>query len=213
MEKAQPKYSRIILIALLLGITASSIFKYVYALKEKYELLNTVNQIKAQLSALEAERQVILGDLDKEKQLSQQLIQESTVLKDDLKTREEKIAQLSTDVAYAQKIVEELNSQVSILKAENMAVRDQNNGLTVKLSQVSQEKEALQLRLSSVAELKKAIRELKKQMRKVHSEIKFKEEVAGGKVLEGNRGFLVKNGKPTYPTKVKIEVKSLSLNE
>ncbi len=213
MEKAQPKYSRIILIALLLGITAFSIFKYVYALKEKYELLNTVNQIKAQLSALEAERQVILQDLDKEKQLSQQLIQESTVLKDNLKAREEKIAQLSTDVAYAQKIVEELNSQVSILKAENMAVRDQNDSLNVKLNQVSQEKETLALRLSSVAELKKAIRELKKQMRKVRSQIKFKEEVVSGKVLEGNRGFLVKDGKPTYPTRVKIEVKSLSPNE
>ena len=128
-------------------------------------------------------------------------------------TVEEKIAQLSTDVAYAQKMMEDLNSQVSILKAENMAVREQNDSLNARLSQVSQEKEALALRLSSVAELKKAIRDLKKQMRKVRSEIKFKEEVASGKVLEGNRGFLLKDGKPTYPTRVKIEVKSLSPNE
>jgi chromosome segregation ATPase len=212
MEKTKPKYFRIILIALLVGITIFSVFKYVYTLREKYELLNAINQIKAQLTALELEKQVLAQDLDKEKQLNQQIAQENSGLKDSLKAKEDEVAQLSTDVAYAKKMVEDLNSQVSILKAENMAVRDQNANLTAKLDQVSQEKDSLAVRLNSIAELKKAIRELKKQMRKVHSEIKFKEEIRG-MVLEGNHGFLVKNGKPTYPTKVKIEVKSLPSND
>jgi chromosome segregation ATPase len=212
MEKTKPKYFRIILVALLVGITIFSVFKYVYTLREKYELLSAINQIKTQLTALELEKQGLVQDLDKEKQLSQQVAQENSALKDSLKAKEDKLAQLSTDVAYAQKMVEDLNSQVSILKAENMAVRDQNTSLTAKLDQVSQEKDSLAIRLSSIAELKKAIRELKKQMRKVHSEVKFKEEIRE-RVLEGNHGFLIKNGKPTYPTKVKIEVKSLPTND
>jgi chromosome segregation ATPase len=212
MEKTKPKYFRIILVALLVGITIFSVFKYLYTLREKYELLSAINQIKAQLGALEIEKQGLVQDLDKERQLSQQVTQENSGLKDSLKEKEDKIAQLATDVAYAQKMVEDLNSQVSILKAENMAVRDQNSGLTVKLNELSRQKDALAIRLSSVAELKKAIRELKKQVRKVRSEIKYK-ETAYERVFEGNRGFLLKNGKPTYPTKVKIEVKSLLSNE
>lgn len=212
MEKAKPKYFRIILVALLVGITIFSVFKYVYTLREKYELLSAINQIKTQLAALELQKQGLVQDLDKEKQLNQQVAQENSGLKDSLKEKEDKIAQLATDVAYAQKMAEDLNSQVSILKAENMAVRDQNTGLTAKLDELSREKDALAIRLSSVAELKKAIRELKKQVRKVRSEIKYKETV-DERVFEGNRGFLVKNGKPTYPTKVKIEVKSLPSNE
>ncbi len=212
MEKAKPKYFRIILVALLVGITIFSVFKYVYTLREKYELLSAINQIKTQLAALELQKQGLAQDLDKEKQLNQQVAQENSGLKDSLKEKEDKIAQLATDVAYAQKMAEDLNSQVSILKAENMAVRDQNAGLTAKLDELSREKDALAIRLSSVAELKKAIRELKKQVRKVRSKIKYK-ETADERVFEGNRGFLVKNGKPTYPTKVKIEVKPLPSNE
>jgi hypothetical protein len=49
--------------------------------------------------------------------------------------------------------------------------------------------------------LKKAIRDLKKQMRKVtHKATKTKT------IIEGNRGFLIKDGKPTSIAKIKIEV-------
>ncbi|MFH0738830.1 MAG: hypothetical protein V2A59_03115 [Candidatus Omnitrophota bacterium] len=212
MEKAHKKYSQIILIALLAGVTCFSLFKYFYTLKEKYELYNTLNQIKEQVADLEAQKQEILQGIEKEKQLNLQITQENTGLKENIGAAEEKIYQLSTDIAYAKKIFEDLKSEVSVLKAENMAVREENINLTSKLSQVSQEKDALTMRLSSVAELKKAIRELKKQMRRVSSEISYKETIRE-KILEGNRGFLLKNGKPTYPTKVKIEVKSLPAKE
>ncbi|MEI6631173.1 MAG: hypothetical protein WCL25_00990 [bacterium] len=212
MEKAHKKYSQIILIALLAGVTCFSLFKYFYTLKEKYELYNTLNQIKGQVADLEAQKQEILQGIEKEKQLNLQITQENTGLKENIGAAEEKIAQLSTDIAYAKKIFEDFKSEVSVLKAENMAVREENVNLTSKLSQVSQEKDTLTMRLSSIAELKKAIRELKKQMRRVSSEISYKETVRE-KILEGNRGFLLKNGKPTYPTKVKIEVKSLPAKE
>ena len=91
MEKTKPKYFRIILVALLVGITIFSVFKYVYTLREKYELLSAINQIKAQLAALEIEKQGLVQDLDKEKQLSQQVAQENSGLKDSLKEKEDKM--------------------------------------------------------------------------------------------------------------------------
>jgi chromosome segregation ATPase len=212
MEKAQHKYSQIILIALLAGITLFSLFKYFYALKEKYELTNALSQIKEQVAALEAQRQELSEGLEKEKELNLRMTQENVGLKDEVKKTEEEITQIKTDIEYARKIIEDLKSETAILKAENMAVKDENANLTSRLSEVSRQKDELTLRLGSVVELKKAIRELKKKMRKVSSELRFK-EVAHEKVLEGNRGFLIKNGRPTYPTKVKIEVKSLPSNE
>ena len=211
MEKAKPRYGQIILMALLAGVTAFSLFKYFYTLKEKYELSNTIIQIRAQVAALETDKQSLTENLNKEKEISLKASQENTALTQDIKATKEKIDQLTTDIEYARKVTEDLQSQVAILKAENMAVREQNTNLTADLAQVSRQKEELSQRLSSIAELKKAIRELKIQMRKVRSEIHIKEE-ASGRVLEGNRGFLIKDGKVTYPTKVKIEVKSLPSN-
>ena len=58
--------------------------------------------------------------------------------------------------------------------------------------------------MSSLVELKKAIRELKKQARKVG--IQMIQQSQSEKTFEGNQGYIVKDGKPTLPKKVKIEV-------
>lgn len=210
--KPKPKYGLWILIALLAGVSAFSLFKYFYTLREKYELTQAITQIKTQVAALEQEKQSLADTLNKEKELNLKVSQENAALTQDIKNTAEKITQLNTDIEYARKTVEDLQAQVSILKAENTAVRDRNTGLTAELGAVTRQKEELSQRLSSIAELKKAIRELKIQMRKVRSQIRIKEE-ASNYLLDGNRGYLIKNGKVTSPAKVKIEVKSLPLKE
>ena len=208
MNKARLKN---ILIALLVTLTLFSVFKYIYSIKEKYELLNILNQTKEQAAALENEKQNLLQELEKEKELQQKLSQENSAFKDSIRLSEEKLAQLDADFVQAQKTIEQLNSNFSLLKAENIALIEKKNTLNTKLSQVSQEKDALQVKLSSIAELKKAIKELKRQMRKVGMVIR--EKVRTNKIIEGNRGFLIKDGKFTYPAKVKIEVTPASTEE
>jgi len=208
MNKARLKN---ILIALLVTLTLFSVFKYIYSIKEKYELLNILNQTKEQAAALENEKQNLLQELEKEKELQQKLSQENSAFKDSIRLSEEKLAQLDADFVQAQKTIEQLNSNFSLLKAENIALIEKKNTLNTKLSQVSQEKDALQVKLSSIAELKKAIKELKRQMRKVGTVIR--EKIRTNKIIEGNRGFLIKDGKFTYPAKVKIEVTPASTEE
>jgi chromosome segregation ATPase len=205
MAKVPKNYFRIILTVLLMSITLFSIFKYLSSLKEKYDLLDALNQIKEQVAALQTERQNLLRDLDKEKKLQQQVSQENAGLKDSLRASEEKLAKLDADFTQARKGIAELNSQISALKAENAALRDQGEKLKLELSQFSQEKDALEARLNSIAELKKAIRKLKKQMRKVSIEIKQKTQ-GHERIVGGNRGYLIKDGQTIYPAKVKIEV-------
>lgn len=191
------KNFKLVLVIFLLAITAFSVFKYAVSLKEKYDLLNTINQIKTQVTTLENEKQNLL-------QLKEQLVQENSGLKDNLRASEEKIAKQAADFTLVQNALENLSSQISLVKAENDALREERDNLSGQLTQVSQEKEGLKARLGSLAELKKAIKELKKQMRRLNTEVKKKAAIQ--KIIEGNRGYLVKDGRPTYPSKIRIEV-------
>jgi hypothetical protein len=85
-----------------------------------------------------------------------------------------------------------------------MSLKDEGENLKTQLSQASQEKDILQAKLNSLEELKKVIRELKIKIRQAKIELLRKNNVPLTK--EGNRGFVIKNGKSTYPTRVKIEV-------
>ncbi|MCX5702902.1 MAG: hypothetical protein NT066_00150 [Candidatus Omnitrophica bacterium] len=181
-----------ILIVLLLTIAIFSVFKYIWLLKEKYDLLVILNQVKAQVATLEEEKQNLLQSLEKEKESRQKLSQENLGLKENLKAGKRKLTKLFRE----QEALEELNYKFSLLKAENVA-------LTEKTKKLSEENENLKAKVSSISGLKDAIRELKKQARKVVSiVIRHKPE----RIIEGNRGFLIKDGKYTSPAKVKIEV-------
>jgi len=206
---------RNILILLLLAITVFSVFKYVSVLNEKDELSNTLNQVKKQITALEKEKQNLLETLKKEKEIQQKLAERNSELKENLKAGKIRLTKLFRDVREKQRSIEQLNSKPPILKTENTALDDKNKALAdkvdklkAKLRQVSQENESLKAKLSSIAELKKALRELKIQVRKVSkvsTEIKPKTQEYK-KIVEGNRGFLLKDGKLTYPARVRIEV-------
>jgi chromosome segregation ATPase len=198
MERAVPKNVLIAIFVLLITITIFSVYKYVSALKEKYELLNALNEIKLQVQILENDKQNLLRDLDKEKQLADKLSQQNTSLKENLKASITRLTKLFMGVEQTQKSLDDLHAQFSLVKAENAALKDQ-------VSQVTTENENLKTRLSSVAELKKALREFRRQMGKVGKEIQKKTKAE--QVIVGNRGFLLKDGQPTLsPKVVKIEV-------
>ena len=190
-------YYKIILIAFLVGIIIFGVYKYILSLKE-------------QISALENEEQALLQTLEKERELEQKLTQENTELQDNLRVSEEKLAKLNEDFQEVHNMIEKLNYKVSILKAENIVLREKRQNLMLELARISQEKENLRAKLNSIEELKKAIKELKGQMHKIGT--KMEKRVEAEKIIEGNRGFLIKDGKPTYCVKVKIEVKPPPLN-
>jgi chromosome segregation ATPase len=203
------KNYKVILIVFLLGVAAFSIFKYVLILGEKYDLLNVVDKLKEQEAALLNEKQNLLKTLEKQKWLKQKLMEENSIIHEGLISGKEKSAKLEEDLTQAQKTIGELNTQISSLQAEKATVRQEMDKLNTELTQVIQEKDALKSRLNSIEELKKAIKELKIQMRKARVKGKDTPEVKNktGQTTKGNRGFFVKAGKSTYPIKAKkIEV-------
>ena len=208
MNPGKAKEYKVIVIALLVGITLFSVFKYLTTLNEKNDLLKNLNQVKGQIMSLELEKQNLLQTIDKEKESQKALTGENATLKDELKN----LAQVDESLQNSQKTIEQLTSQIAISKAENTALREEKNRLSLKLTQVSQEKDALRARVSSVPELKKTIKEVKVQVQKAKAVMR---EIAHKRrVIEGNRGYLMKNGKPTFPvSKIKIEVMPASASK
>jgi len=198
------KNYRVILVALLIGITIFSAFKYVSSLKERYDLISAVKQMKDEVASLEGEKQLLSQELGQEKDFKEQLNTENVVLKQSLQASEDKLLKLSSDFVLVQNELEQLSSQLAALKEDNFLLKEEKDNLNVQISQVTQERDNFQTRLSSIAELKKAIRDLKRQMRKVNVEIE--EKIRYNRVTEGNRGFIIKDGKATYPARIKIEV-------
>jgi chromosome segregation ATPase len=194
MNKSQVKN---ILIVFLLSITAFSIFKFTSSLKEQFNLSNRLNKAKDEILVLEKERQDLLQEIEKERDTSCQLRERNSKLKDYLKANKRMISDLFADLKERTQTIEELNSKSCLLKLEVEALQQ-------KKEQLSQENESFKAKLSSVTELKKAIKEIKMQARKMH--IEMKKQAAVDKIIEGNRGYLIKAGKATYPVKLKIEV-------
>lgn len=190
-------YKVVILVAFLAGLTLFSVVKYITLQKENYYLYDNLKQVKAQIDSLGVQRQKLLQTIEKQNQ-------ENLVIRDNLKAAEDKLAEMDADFTQAQKTIAQLNSLVSSLKTENMSLKDEGENLKTQLSQASKEKDILQAKLNSLEELKKVIRELKIKIRQAKIELLRKNNVPLTK--EGNRGFVIKNGKSTYPTRVKIEV-------
>jgi len=184
----------------LAGITVFSAVKYALSLKEKYALLNTLNQVRGQVNALENDKQGLSKELEKEKESNAGLNTEVLKMRGHLEASKVRLAKLFVDVDRAEKNIEDLNAKFSILKSENILLRDENEKMGSRVTGLSQENQGLKTKLSSVSELKKAIRELKRRTPQLTLKDKVKQ------LIEGNRGFLIKDGRLTSAAKIKIEV-------
>lgn len=186
-----------IVLVLLLTITMFSVYKFISSLREKYELLDSLHQTQQQAAALEEEKQNLLQEAEKAQQLQQKLTQQNLELKEYLMAGKARLAKLFKTYQGAEKAVDELNSRFSLLKVENTALLSEKERL-------AKENENLKAKLTSAIELKNAIRQLKKQAQKVGIQIINKTDAR--KTLEGNQGYIIKDGKPNNPARVTIEV-------
>ncbi len=186
-----------ILIVFLFSITIVSVFKFVRSLKERNDLSDKLNKVRNEMVILEKEKQNLLQDIGKEKNISDQLKQRNSELRNYLKAGKIRIGSLFADAEKAAQVIEGLNSRFCLSRIEGEVLQQEKERLL-------QENESFKVKLSSIIELKKAIREIKGQARKVH--VERKKQVERKKNIEGNRGYLIKDGKEIYSANFKIEV-------
>ena len=195
--KIDKNQAKDLFVLLFLAIAGFSVYKFVVVQKEKIELLSSLNRAKEEVAALEIVRQNLMVSLDKERALQQKTAAQNSQLKLTIRAGRERMGELFKDIHQAEKELEDVSAKFSLLKEENKA-------LSAEKDRITQENIELKGRLSSVKELKKAIRELRHQIHKVGGEIRDKAEEQ--RLLEGNRGFIIKDGKVTTSSKVRIEV-------
>jgi uncharacterized protein (DUF3084 family) len=202
------KNIKTIIIAVLAGVTAFSVYKYIVSVNENNILAVNIRQLNEDVRGLENEKNGLTKDLEREKEINTALTQDNAGLKENLTQNMVQLTQLEADFQASRKVLENLNSEFSLVKAENSALRDQVQGLQMEISQAKVDKEEMQLRLSSIEELKKAIKELRQKARQVKRHVDQR-IVAKEKIAAGNNGFLVKDGKSMLIGTIKIEVEPL----
>lgn len=183
-----------IVIILLVGITGFSMVRYISEVRQVYLLKGNLNQAKNEIAALVKEKQNLLQDIEKEKQLNGQLTAKNLLYKDNLRASSDKIKRLFKEKAAVEGSLEEQGAKLAILKAENKTLIEGRKKILT-------ENEQYKARLSSVVELRKAIDELKERK---NSDPLIE--------TQGNRGFLIKDGKSTVE-RVKIEVIPAQIKE
>jgi hypothetical protein len=172
---------------LLLSVAAFSMFRYVSELKARFRLQDNLAQAQVEMAVLTQEKRNLLQELEKEKELNAQLSARNVKLRAYLGASKDRMTRLFQDNSKNRVEFEETSAKFAVLKAENRALIDNHKRGYL-------ENEQLKLKLSSVVELKKAIRELRSK--------KFKNSDSG---IGGNQGFLIKGGRSTFE-KIKIEV-------
>jgi chromosome segregation ATPase len=202
------KNAKTIIIAVLAGMTVFCVYKYIASVQENNSLSANIRQLNMDVQSLEEEKNGLVKDLSREKEINIALGQDIAGLKDNLTQSQEKMTQLESDFQVSQKAIEDLSSEFSLVKAENTALRDQVQGLQLDISQAKAEKEQMRAQLNSIEELKKAIKALRQKTRSVKKQIQNRIEVKE-KILSNNNGFIVKNGKATLSGTIKIEVEPL----
>jgi len=172
---------------LLIGVTAFSMIRYVSELKARFQLQDSLIQAQSEIVILTQEKQNSLQELRKEQESNAQLTAKNVKFRAYLKAGKIRMSGLFQANSKTQNELEEMNTKFAILKAENKALIAGHQRSYI-------ENEQLKFKLSSVAELKKAIRELRKNKSKKLS-----------LATEGNQGFLIRDGRSTSE-KIKIEV-------
>lgn len=208
--------------ALLIGVTIFTSSRYILTIKEKQDILRSLEQIKTKLTQLETEKEKLTRKVDSQKdalnqkdaltrklesqlQEQQKIIEAKQTIEKTAGISLEKYASIEAELAYAQVRIEELDSAMERLEQENIILVQSQSKLTTQVEQLTEEKTALETRLSSIKELKKAIRELRRKVRKTKARVRpTKKVVKEQKIIEGNRGYLIKDGKSTYSPEVKI---------
>ncbi len=187
-----------ILVAFLAGAALFIVLRYFFLLHERNQLIKELEQTIQEVQLLESQKQNLLQDLEKSKQAQAKLLSDKKKLIDNLRAGKDRINRLFTELHSYELKNSELNTQNRLLKSDN-AVLNSN------LSKVKEENSNMEARLSSVEELKKAIRDIKRKKNlkiPATENAKTEEEI----VIKGNSGFIVKDGEPTSPEKIKIEV-------
>ncbi len=168
--------------------------------------------------AVEREKRRIADAYKQAHQLAQQLGEERAHLNDELSQAKQTIEGQTSDISHFQNELQGLQTrldttmtELAALQREHEELRQSNASLATQLSSVSTEKQQLEQKLSSLKELKLAIRDVRRKMwderlASWRAHIQAVKAADEERLATGNRGYLVHNGTPTLGSHTKMQV-------
>lgn len=157
------------------------------------------------------------------KNTQDQIVQEKKEkvwLADELNAARTGLTRADRDLRAANSKLAFVNRKILSLKDGNHELAIEKQGLEYKIVLLQEEKRTMEARLHSLSELKKAIRQVKIEMRdnrisQRREYIRQQKEIDKWETALGNRGFLTKDGQDYYKPKVNVKVRpaNISLNK
>jgi len=198
-----------IALALVLGVAFFGIYKSMELLKQNTALSQSLNDVKVELAGTEIA-------LSQTKDLLRRSDARNVELIKDVETATTKLSKIEEGFFVYQKRLDRLSNKLKVATKTNTALGIKNIETLDRLMRAEFENSEMKKTLSSVVELKRAIRELKKKPSKEKSLAPSGKPFiwfwnvppvkAAEKPLEGNKGFFVKDGESTFKKVVTINV-------
>jgi chromosome segregation ATPase len=190
------------IIALLVGITLFSLFKYIKMYYERKTILNDLIAKESQILMLNTLKEHLSNQLKEKTNLIAEKEKLQQELMKELAIKDEKLVKVEELLNKAQMDIEQLQQKINRLESQNASLVQEKQLLLENLDKLNQEHSALLSRWQSIEELRKAIIQLK---RKIYSQRRQTSKTED-RAIQGNRGYIIKDGLPTLKPKVKIEV-------
>ena len=180
------------ILVVLAVVAIGSLWRTVKVEQDKHDISAAYEQAQELAAQLSAER----NHLSQELSTSQQTVEGQATEMDHMKQ----------ELSGVQERLDQTVQQLASMQRQHEALREQQTSLTNQLSSATQEKEALAAKLSSLKELRVAIRDVKQRLRddrwaawRAHVESFQRADQAA--LASGNRGFIVRNGASTLGAK------------
>ncbi len=172
--------------------------------------------------SLEGDKRRVNESYDRARRELSQLVQEQGLLESELsgvrtkaRSADDEVRALRGELARLQQRLAESTAELTSLQEERASLQRENMGLAQQLELIRQEKQQLEGRLSSLKELRLAIHDVKEQMRDRRlaswkSRIEAQRARDQERLAVGNRGYLVREGKPTFAGGARLQVRVLA---
>ena len=188
-----------IVLVILAVVTALSLLRTVSVDQQKRRLSNEYRQAQQAIQNLSKERAHLSDEL--------------TGAKGTIEGQAGQLSNLQHELDDVQARLDKTVNEIATLQQEHEQLRAQNTTLSTQLSSAIAERQQLEYKLSSLKELRLAIRDVKRKIWQerwaawyVH--VEAQKHVDEERLASGNRGYLVRDGKSTLAssTSTKLQV-------
>lgn len=195
-----PRRGRIIL-AMLAVLSVASLWRTVSVEHDRHRLATAYTESQETVKRLSEERE----------HLSDQMTSASQVIEEQVGS----MASLRAELARAQDRLQVASTELSQLQQEYATLRDRDTSLTAQLDEAINEKQQVEAKLSSLHELRLALRDVKRKMwqqrwaawrARIDALTVVRREESDQVVASGNGGYVVRDGRPTLGVRPTLHV-------